>query len=63
MTYQNRLEPFNSFAAYKREREHSRLLEQRLSKALSLLSMECSRRQLRGEDVEHIRDFIKEASQ
>lgn len=58
----DRVKPFNSFAAYQRERAHSRRMEQLLSKALMLLSMECQRRKLRGEDVEHIEAFITEAS-
>lgn len=54
--------PFNPLAAYERERDHSRRMETYLSKALLLLSMECSRRELRGEDVAHIRAFVAEAS-
>lgn len=54
--------PFNALAAYEREREWSRQLEDRLSRSLSLLRMECGRRELRGEDVAHIRAFIKDAS-
>lgn len=56
------IEPFNPLAAYEREREHSRAMEERLSRALSLLRMECNRRELRGEDVAHILSFIAEAS-
>lgn len=57
------LHRFNSYAAYQREREHSRKLEQTLGKALELLRLECHRRELRGEDVSHIRAFIRGASQ
>lgn len=62
MTFQSRIQPFNSMAAYAREREHSRALETTLSRALTLLRIECGRRELRGEDVSHIRAFIAEAS-
>lgn len=57
------IRPFNAFAAYQREREWARTLENRLSRALTLLSMECTRREGRGEDVSHIRAFIEEVSQ
>jgi len=56
------IEPFNAFAAYERERDWTRELETRLGKAMTLLRMECNRRELRGEDVAHIRAFIAEAS-
>ena len=62
MNAQTKIEPFNPMAAYKHEREYSATLERHLSKALALLSMECSRRELRGEDVAHIRRFIAEAT-
>lgn len=58
-----RIIPFNALAAYERERDHSRRMETYLAKALLLLTMECSRRELRGEDVSHIRSFVTEASQ
>jgi hypothetical protein len=32
-----------------------------LAKALGLLSMECDRRERRGEDVSHIRAFVRNA--
>ena len=54
--------PFNALGAYEREREENRRIYSKLSKALTLLRMECSRRELRGEDVSHIRAFIAEAS-
>ncbi len=57
------LVPFNALKAYERERDHSRRMETYLAKALLLLGMECGRRELRGEDVSHIRKFIGEASQ
>lgn len=60
MNAQTKIEPFNSLRAYHREREYSRRIEARLSKAITLLRMECSRRELRGEDVAHIRAFIAE---
>lgn len=56
------LAPFNAFASYEAERAHSRTLERTLSSALTLLRIECSRRELRGEDVGHIRQFIAGAS-
>ena len=56
------IKPFDAFAAYTREREWAREVESRLTRALQLLGMECSRRELRGEDVSHIRAFIAEAS-
>lgn len=55
------IKPFDSYAAYKREREYSRNLEVNLDTALGLLSMECGRRELRGEDVSSIREFIRKA--
>lgn len=54
--------PFDPLAAYDRERAHARRIEHLLSRSLMLLGMECSRRELRGEDVSHIRAFIAEAS-
>lgn len=54
--------PFNSMKAFEREREYSLKLEKQLAKALMLLGMECDRRQMRGENVEHIRAFVREAS-
>lgn len=63
MNAQTKVEPFNAYAAYQREREYSRKLEHTLDTALSLLSMECRRRELRGEDVSEIRSFIKRAYQ
>jgi hypothetical protein len=49
------------YSMYLREREHSRKLERLLSRATTLLDMECDRREARGEDVAHIRAFVKEA--
>lgn len=57
------IRPFDSYGAYQREREHSRLMETRLGKALAMLAMESDRRERNGEDVSHIRAFIAEASQ
>ena len=54
---------FDAHAAYKAEREHARTIEALLANALILLGMECSRRENNGEDVAHIRAFIKKASQ
>ena len=54
---------FNAYAAYERERDHSRRIERDLTRALQLLGMECDRREGRGEDVAHIRAFIERASQ
>ena len=56
-----KIEPFNAYAAYERERAHSRKIEMTLSKALMLLRLECDRRELRGEDVDHLRVFLREA--
>ncbi len=56
------IKPFDAMKAYERERKHSRRMETYLAKALLLLGMECGRRELRGEDVSHIRKFIGEAS-
>lgn len=61
MTVQTSILPFNAYAAYERERAHSRAVEQTLSKALILLRNECDRRKSRGEDVAHIDDFIRRA--
>lgn len=55
--------PFKPLEAYERERAYSRALEKKLDAALMLLGMECQRRELRGEDVAHVRDFIKSAVQ
>lgn len=55
--------PFDSFAAYQRERAENRRIYDLLARSLSLLGSECSRRELRGEDASHIRAFIKEATQ
>ncbi len=54
--------PFDAYAAYQRERAHAGKIEATLSKALMLLRLECDRRELRGEDVAHIRAFLKEAA-
>ena len=56
------IEPFDSFAAYIREREHARKIEGLLSNALILLGSTATRLELRGEDMAHVRRFIKEAS-
>lgn len=56
-------DPFDSFAAYQRERAENQRLYGLLSRSLMLLGTECSRRELRGEDVSHVRAFIKEASE
>jgi hypothetical protein len=37
-------------------------MEKLLSNAVHLLSMECDRREHRGEDVAHIRAFCREAA-
>lgn len=58
MNAQTKIEPFDAFAAYSRERAYSRQLEKALSASLNLLSTECDRRELRGEDVAHIRAFV-----
>ena len=57
------IEPFDSFAAYNREREHARKIEGLLSKALILLGSTATRLELRGEDMAHIRQFITDAGQ
>lgn len=53
--------PFNALAAYERGRDENRRLYDLLNRSLMLLDMECDRRELRGENVKHIRAFIKEA--
>lgn len=53
--------PFNSYAAYQREREYSRKIERQLSKALMFLEFSCNSREAQGEDVSHLRAFIAEA--
>ena len=63
MNAQTNIVPFDSYAAYQREREHSRRIEHYLSRALILLAMECGRHELRGEDASVLRAFIKEAGQ
>ena len=54
--------PFNAFAAYEREREENRRLYGMLFKAVTILRLDADRREARGEDVSHVRAFIKEAS-
>ncbi len=61
MNVQANIVPFDSYAAYQREREHARRIEQYLSRAIILLSMECGRHELHGEDASLVRQFIKEA--
>jgi hypothetical protein len=62
MTVQSRIRAnAEDYPAYLREREHSRKLERLLSRATTLLDMECDRREARGEDVGHLRRFILEA--
>lgn len=53
--------PFDSYAAYQREREYSRKIERQLSKALMFLEFSCNSREAQGEDVSHLRAFIAEA--
>jgi len=52
---------FNALAAYERERAENRRLHGLLDRALILLNMETTRRELAGDDVAHIRGFISEA--
>lgn len=65
MTQMSKIEaPPNSFKvypAYLRSRDENRKLYGLLSKSLVMLEIECNRRQLRGEDVSHVRDFISRA--
>jgi hypothetical protein len=56
------IRPFDAPAAYLRERQENQRLYGLLSRSLTLLRLECNRRELRGEDVNHVRDFIREAS-
>lgn len=51
----------NYYASYLQERAYSKRIESLLSRSLALLEIECGRRELRGEDVAHIRAFVKEA--
>lgn len=53
--------PFNPFAAYERERAYSRKVEKMLARACDLLTLECDRREHRGEDVARIRAFVSRA--
>jgi len=46
--------------AYARERAHCRKMEKRLARAVLMLSIECDSREYHGEDVSHIRAFLKE---
>ncbi len=55
--------PFDAYAAYQAERTYSRRIEGYLSRALILLSMECGRHEMRGEDASVLRAFIKDAGQ
>ena len=61
MNVQAKIVPFDPVAAYQRERAHARRIEGYLSRALILLSMECRRHELNGEDASVVRQFIKEA--
>jgi hypothetical protein len=51
----------SSYQLYLREREYSRTLERLLARSVALLDMETHRRELAGEDVTHLRAFIREA--
>lgn len=65
MTVQTKIKPageyVNYYASYMKERAYSKRIERLLSRSLDLLEMECGRRERRGEDVAHIRAFVKEA--
>lgn len=52
---------FDANAAYNRERAYSKKLERLLSRAVALLDMETTRREIAGEDVAPLRAFIREA--
>lgn len=51
----------NFFALYSRERDYTRTLERLLDRSLILLDSEAHRRERAGEDVTHLKAFIKEA--
>ena len=51
----------SDYGLYLREREYSAKLEKLLSRAVALLDMETHRRECAGDDVAHIRAFVKEA--
>jgi hypothetical protein len=54
--------PFDSFAAYQREREHSRRMEALLTRSNTLLRMAC----INGgkvQDVEAVRAFLRECAE
>jgi hypothetical protein len=50
-------EPYGMFL---REREYSAKLERLLSRAVALLESETDRRERAGDDVAHLRGFIRE---
>jgi len=49
------------YTDYLSERKDHKRTRQFLDRSLTLLELECGRRELRGEDVGHIRSFIREA--
>lgn len=65
MTLQERIIPAgeypNYFACWSRECEANRQLHDLLARAAMLLESEAGRRERDGEDVLHLRAFIKEA--
>lgn len=56
-----KIEPFDAYGAYQRERAYSAKLEGALVKALDLMTMENRRRKLRGEDVAHLEAFVSQS--
>lgn len=57
----SKIVPANWYSQYEAERETNRKLYGLLDRSLILLETECSRRELRGEDVSHVRAFVANA--
>ena len=53
--------PANWYRQYEAEHEENRKLYSWLDRSLTLLEVECRRRELRGEDVAHVRAFVANA--
>lgn len=55
------IKPFNAFAAYEREREHSRKIEAQLLRAMMLLRLAVDRGKV--VDPEAVNTFLRECAQ
>lgn len=62
MNAMTEIRPFDSYAAYERERAWTRTLENRLARAAALLRFEVYRRESAGEDASGLRAFIAECA-